>query len=65
MRISRVACSRPTTAGSRTRVRYTAPGSWPAHFGHETAIETNSGVQLGSVNAVTRMSPGSRSESAT
>src|SRR5437588_4903924 len=64
-RITRVACSTPTTAGKPYSRAITAP--WvirPPTSVTRPVIATNRGDQLGSVCAVTRMSPGSRSASA-
>jgi hypothetical protein len=64
-RISRVAFSTPTPAGKPYSRAITAP--WvirPPTSVTSPVIATNSGVQLGSVKAVTRMSPASRSASA-
>src|SRR3989442_1009792 len=64
-RISRVACSTPTTAGKPYSRAITAP--WvirPPTSVTRPVIATNRGDQLGSVWAVTRMSPASRSASA-
>ena len=62
IRISRLACSTPTTAGKPYSRAITAP--WvirPPTSVTRPAMATNKGDQLGSVYAVTRMSPASRS----
>jgi hypothetical protein len=62
----RVACSTPTTAGKPYSGAITAP--WvirPPTSVTSPVIARNRGDQLGSVYAVTRMSPASRSASAT
>ncbi len=62
--ISRVACSTPTTAGKPYSRAITAP--WvisPPTSVTRPFMDTNKGVQLGSVNAVTNISPSSRSAS--
>ena len=63
-RMRRVAPSTPTTAGRPYSRATTAP--WvirPPTSVIRPAIVTNNGDQLGSVKAVTRMSPGTRSAS--
>ena len=63
--ISCVACSTPTTAGRPYSRAITAPCVIrPPTSVTRPVIATNRGDQLGSVCAVTRMSPGSRSASA-